>query len=193
MTTNDSLSRLSDAELLTEVKRLAAIEREATADLIRSLAEVEARRLHLASGCSSMFAYCTQLLRLSERAAYARIAAARAATRFPVVMVDPGSRYIPAHLRRAVSGRDSDRCAFVGPEGRCTETAGLQYHHRIPFADGGPTTIENLELRCPAHNAYEAERWFGPLFVREPGAACPPAEARSAEVGRAWSGPSSSG
>ena len=71
---NDSLSRLSDAELLNEVKRLAAREREATADLIRSLAEVEARRLHLASGCSSMFSYCTRVLHLSEHAAYARIA-----------------------------------------------------------------------------------------------------------------------
>ena len=94
MTTNDSLSRqpraeprgLSDAELLNEVKRLAANEREATADLIRSLAEVEARQLHLAVGCSSMFGYCTQVLHLSEHAAYARIAAARAATRFSVVM-----------------------------------------------------------------------------------------------------------
>ena len=80
---------------------------------------------------------------------------------------DPASRHVPAQVRRAVSGRDGDRCAFVGSEGRCTETAGLQYHHRIPFADGGPTTFENLELRCPAHNSYEAERWFGPLFVRE--------------------------
>jgi 5-methylcytosine-specific restriction endonuclease McrA len=84
---------------------------------------------------------------------------------------DPGSRHVPAPLRRAVSQRDGDRCAFVGPEGRCTETAGLQYHHRIPFADGGPTTVDNLELACPAHNGYEAERWFGPLFVRETGGA----------------------
>ena len=64
------------------------------------------------------------------------------------------------------AARDGDRCAFVGSEGRCKETAGLQYHHRIPFADGGPTTVDNLELRCAAHNAYEAERWFGSLFVR---------------------------
>ena len=89
----------------------------------------------------------------------------------PASACHPGSLYVPAPLRRAVSGRDGDRCAFIGPEGRCSETAGLQYHHRIPFADGGPTTIDNLELRCPAHNAYEAERWFGPLFVRESGAA----------------------
>ena len=50
MTTKDSLSHFSDAELLNEVKRLAGIEREVTAGLIRSLAEVEVRRLHLASG-----------------------------------------------------------------------------------------------------------------------------------------------
>ncbi|HEU4893844.1 MAG TPA: hypothetical protein VFT47_19955, partial [Vicinamibacterales bacterium] len=86
MTTNDLLSQLSDAELLIEVKRLAASERNATADLIRSLAEIEARGLHLASGCSSMFGYCTQVLHLSEHAAYARIAAARAATRCPIVL-----------------------------------------------------------------------------------------------------------
>ena len=106
---------------------------------------------------------------------------------------DPGSRHVPAQVRRAVSARDGYRCAFVGPEVRCTETAGLQYNHRIPFADGGPTTVDKLELRCPAHNAYEAERWFGPLFVRETGGAwaCPP-KRPARRWGRAWSGPSSS-
>jgi hypothetical protein len=363
MTTNDSLCRLSDADLLLEVKHLAAIERRATADLIQSLCEVEARQLHLAIGCSSMFGYCTDVLHLSEHAAYARIAAARAAVRFPLVRdllvegaitlttvtllarhltdenqaallesarhkrkvdvemivatlnpqpdvrsavrkmpnrkrvaaapsvsasqdgvalspvttsasastpatapllcegarrsapaarrratepprapIQPaavrvlaperyklqvtisaatreklrraqdllwhttpradeaaiidraltlfveqlekvkygrtgrarqavpchhGTRHVPAHVRRAVSERDGDRCAFIGSEGRCPETAGLEYHHRVPFADGGPTTVDNLELRCRAHNAYEAEKWFGPLFVRE--------------------------
>ena len=346
MTTNDSLSRLSDAELLNEVKRLAAIEREATADLIRSLAEVEARWLHLAIGCSSMFGYCTQVLQLSEHAAYARIAAARAATRFPVVMnlliegaitlttvtllgrhltdenhaalleaarhkskanvemlvatlhpqpdvpssvrkvpapkrqgataslisdvteaialphattpelqsapppqpavvraiaperyklqvtigaetraklrraqdllrhtsrsadeaavidraltvlveqlekvkygrtdrprlaqaSDPGSRHVPAQVRRAVSARDGYRCAFVGPEGRCTETAGLQYHHRIPFGEGGPTTVDNLELRCPAHNTTKPSGGSAPCSCGKP--AAPGAELR---------------
>lgn len=43
----------------------------------------------------------------------------------------------------------------------------------IPFADGGPTTLDNLELRCPAHNAYEAEQWFAPRFARETGDAWP--------------------
>ena len=338
MPTNISLSRLSDDELLIEVQRLIAVEREATADVIRSLCEVKARQLHLAIGCSSMFDYCTRVLRLSEHAAYARIAAAGAAVDYPLILDllvegaitlttvtllgrhltpenhvavltsarhksksdverivatlrpqpdvpltvrkipeapralptagpngsvasrlaeppsqtpgppvvpvrqpavirplaperyklqvtisgetraklrraqdllrhtrergdegdvidraltllveqlerakfaktdrprvvsaagDPTSRCVPADVRRKVSKRDGYRCAFVGSHGRCEETAGLEYHHRIPFAEGGQTTVDNLELRCRAHNVYEAERWFGPFFIRE--------------------------
>jgi hypothetical protein len=54
--------------------------------LIRSLAEVKARGLHFAMGFSSMVGYCTRALHLSEHAAYARIAAANVATKFPLVM-----------------------------------------------------------------------------------------------------------
>jgi len=31
----------------------------------------------------------------------------------------------------------------------------------VPFARGGATTAEDLELRCRSHNAYEAEQEFG--------------------------------
>jgi hypothetical protein len=40
----------------------------------------------------------------------------------------------------------------------------------MPYADGGETSVENLELRCRPHNAYEAEKYFSaaaPLFVRD--------------------------
>lgn len=74
----------------------------------------------------------------------------------------PGSRHIPAAVRREVMERDGEQCAFVGAQGRCTETRGLQLHHREPFAVGGPSTAANIELRCPAHNRYEAELFFGP-------------------------------
>ena len=47
---------------------------------------MDARRLYLAEGYSSLFTYCTQALHLSEHAAYGRIETARAARRFPVVM-----------------------------------------------------------------------------------------------------------
>src|SRR3989304_2522305 len=49
-------------------------------------AEGDARRLHLAEGYSSLFTYCTEVLRLSEHAAYGRIEAARAARRFAVIL-----------------------------------------------------------------------------------------------------------
>ena len=77
---------LSDDELLVEVVRLAASERAATVELTAALAEVDARRLYLGQGCSSLFVYCTSILHLSEHAAYGRIEAARAARRFPVLL-----------------------------------------------------------------------------------------------------------
>ena len=77
---------LSDDQLIAEVKRLAATERRATAMLIRALMELDARRLYLGEGYSSLFTYCTQALYLAEGAAYNRIETARAASRFPVIL-----------------------------------------------------------------------------------------------------------
>ncbi len=76
------------------------------------------------------------------------------------------SRYVAVDVRRAVWARDAGRCRFEGPAGRCTETGRLEFHHVVPYARGGSTTADNLELRCAAHNRYEAEQCFG-LFVRE--------------------------
>ena len=326
-----SSAQLSNHDLLAEVKRLAACERQATTRLVACLMEVDARRLYLGEGYSSLFTYCTQVLHLSEHAAYGRIQAARAARRFPRILellaegavtltavgllaphltnanhvellnsarhkskrevedlvaqicprpdvpasirklptpkslepliaqapdgqprdepsaaskngkesherspriqassktpavvaplaperykvqftvsretfeklrraqnlmrhsipsgdpaaifdraltlllaeLDrtrlaattrprgsrppaPSSRHIPAAVKRAVWTRDEGRCAFEGPRGRCTETGFLAFHHVMPYARGGPTIVENIELRCPAHNA----------------------------------------
>ena len=329
-----ALEHLSDTELIAQVHKLAQSERRAIAKLVAALGEMDARRLYLGQGCSSMFTYCTQVLHLAEHAAFNRIEAARVARRFPTILDmladgrihlsairllaphlneanheallkeatlkskrevehimvrlaprpdvpssirkvaatpvqatpvpplipesagaesaqrpvespapvqrpkseplapgryrlqftvgeetyqklrraqdllrhsvrtrDPGqifdraltvllaelektklavtreprassspakrSRHVPATVRRAVWARDGGRCRFEGPAGRCTETGLLEFHHVIPYGRGGPTTIENLELRCAAHNRYEAEQWFG-LSVREP-------------------------
>lgn len=317
MTPTFSFNDLSDRELLAEVNRLAASEREATARLVASLAEVDARRLYLSEGYSSLFIYCTQMMHLSEHAAYNRIEAAQAARRFPLILErladasihltairllapkltaenhramldaarhkskrdvehllaqmnpepdvapsvrklpalpvrptepppvidgpeesqpatsprefappppvrpplvkplsperykvqftvskethdklrrvqdlmrhtvpngDPSvifdraltvllsglertklaaakrprttaaastvSRHIPAAVKGAVWSRDSGRCAFAGNNGRCIETGFLEFHHVVPYADGGETSVENVELRC---------------------------------------------
>ena len=64
----------------------SASERVATADLITLLAEFDRRQLYLAEGFSSLFRFCTEVLHLSEAAAYNRIQAARAARKWPVII-----------------------------------------------------------------------------------------------------------
>jgi hypothetical protein len=330
MTSIQSFAHLSDDELLATVKRLATTECRATAALVRSLMELDVRRLYLGEGYSSLFTYCTQALHLAEGAAYNRIEAARAARRFPAILAaledgsvtlttvrllaphltaanhqhvlalarhkgkreveelvaslrpllavpstirklpdhrqalldtnpvahtalstapnlplaspairmtsrpmetplaperyklqftisretheklrrvqalgrhvnrsgDPaaifdraltlllqdlerrrcaaatsprasretlgGSRHIPASVKREVWRRDEGRCAYSGRDGRCTERSFLEYHHVQPYAAGGAATTANIELRCRAHNAYEASLFFKP-------------------------------
>ena len=72
------------------------------------------------------------------------------------------SRHIPAKVKRSVWERDKGRCTFVGRNGkRCTSTGWLEYHHLHAYAMGGPATIDNIALRCRAHNAYESRQLFG--------------------------------
>jgi hypothetical protein len=74
----------------------------------------------------------------------------------------PGSRHIPAEVRRAVWLRDLGRCAFVARDGRrCGERAFLEFHHLRPYAVGGEATVENIQLRCRRHNDYEGKTFFG--------------------------------
>jgi hypothetical protein len=317
--TTISLNDMTDRALLDATVRVAGEARNSTAELLKLLGELDARRLYLSEGSSSLFTYCTGVLHLSEHAAYHRIEAARAARLFPVILelVEDGSvtlttvtllrphltlsnhrdlldaarhkskrdvehqiaclaprpdatpqirripsetavalptraltipppvvktesrpivaplssdrflvrvtvsgethaklrraqelmrhmvpdgdparivdraltllidhleraklgkrsrsapkrarparhsRYIPASVRENVWTRDEGRCAFVGPAGRCRETAFLEFHHVVPFARGGATSQENLALRCRAHNQFEGELSVG--------------------------------
>lgn len=326
-----SPATMSDADLIAELGHLVARERWATGQVLRSLMEFDARRLYLALGYSSMFAYCTQALHYAEHAALNRIEVARAARRLPCLLghIDAGmlnitgarllvphltpenvdrllaaathkskreieemvatlqpkpgvpsiirrltppkeaapagtvsepppdaigaaapqsqpttvtppvtshrtlvpfssehykvqftitretrdrlrqvqdlmrhvnpngdpavifdrgltllledlqrsryaatsrpraprrdrakGRHIPADVRRAVWLRDAGRCAFVGASAVCGERGFLEFHHVVPFAAGGPATVANIQLRCRAHNAYEAALFF---------------------------------
>jgi 5-methylcytosine-specific restriction endonuclease McrA len=93
----------------------------------------------------------TVLVEQLERSKHARTSRPRA----PNSTTPPSSRHVPAAVRRAVWSRDAGRCAFVGVNGQCPEVGFLEFHHVVPFAAGGPTTADNLELRCRAHNAFE--------------------------------------
>jgi hypothetical protein len=106
-------------------------------------------------------AMLVERLERTKAAKTARPRRASQATRPPERRTAPArsSRHVPAEVRRAVWARDEGRCGFVGTHGRCAETGRLEFHHVLPFADGGPTNIENLSLRCGAHNAHEASLW----------------------------------
>ena len=86
--------------------------------------------------------------------------------REPATPRPAGSRHIPAQVRRAVWQRDGGMCAFVGEDGhRCNETRFVEFAHLEPWARGGAHTTDNVGLRCRVHNAYEAVRDYGPLFI----------------------------
>ena len=77
------------------------------------------------------------------------------------------SRYISAPVRQAVWTRDGGRCAFVSKDGRrCNTKYQVEVHHIEPYACGGPSTEENLSLRCRQHNRHEAELAFGADFMQ---------------------------
>jgi 5-methylcytosine-specific restriction endonuclease McrA len=76
------------------------------------------------------------------------------------------SRHVPNDVKRRVFARDGGQCTFVSADGRrCKERGGLQYHHEIPFAKGGPTTPENIRLLCPCHNALLARKDDGEKVI----------------------------
>lgn len=82
----ESLEAASDDELLLRLADLIRDSRRTESLLVAHIAEVDARKLYAREGSPSMFAYCTEVLRLSEAEAYLRIASARASREFPVLL-----------------------------------------------------------------------------------------------------------
>jgi hypothetical protein len=82
----ESLARLSDEVLVSEVKRVSRTHRAVTAELIAHLAEMDARKLYRSEATPSMFVYCVARLGFSEDEACRRIDAARLARKWPVIL-----------------------------------------------------------------------------------------------------------
>src|SRR5512140_526456 len=76
---------VSNDSLLHELHAIVGSHRRVTAELVLCLAEVDARRLHVERGFSSLFGYCVERLLFSEDEACRRIEAARLARRFPAI------------------------------------------------------------------------------------------------------------
>jgi hypothetical protein len=86
MTHAQRLQALTDDQLLRRLRELLAQSRRVEADLIAHVAEVDARRLYARKASPSMFAYCTEVLHLSEHEAYLRITVARASREHPMLL-----------------------------------------------------------------------------------------------------------
>lgn len=79
------LGHVSDDELEAGLTKLLGAGARVEARIVAHLAEVEARRLDLLAGASSLYDYCKTRLGLSDYEAFVRIAAARVARRYPIV------------------------------------------------------------------------------------------------------------
>ena len=145
----------ASAKLHDQLERLAALMRSEVPD--GDIAAIIGR------------AVAEKLERLEARR-FAKTATPRKAT--PRKAVSHGdssrpSRHIPATVRRAVRGRDGDRCLFVDEQGRrCSERHRLEFHHRRPYGMGGDHSLENISLLCPAHNRYLAELDYGHAAIK---------------------------
>ena len=80
------LQSIPDDELLRRLAELMRQSRRVEADIVAHIAEVDERRLYAREAFPSMFAYCTDILHLSEAEAYLRIAAARASREHPMLL-----------------------------------------------------------------------------------------------------------
>jgi hypothetical protein len=142
------LELVPDDELVRRLMDVLKQSRRTEADLVVLIGEVDARRLYAREASPSMFAWCTEILHLSEAEAYLRIAAARASREHPMLLTMlaegrlhlTGLAKLAPHLtpenrddllkraayrtRRqieelvAVHERDGGRCRYVDAEGR---------------------------------------------------------------------------
>ncbi len=104
------------------------------------------------------------LLREARRTKFAETSRPRAEREAPT---EPASRHIPAAIKRAVVARDGERCTFVAHGRRCGARDALEFHHLIPFEHTKRHRVEEITLRCRAHNAYAAVQDFGPEHMAQ--------------------------
>jgi hypothetical protein len=80
-----------------------------------------------------------------------------------VVAVVHGGRTIPAHVRAALETRDA-KCVVAG----CDVRERLEIDHVRPFAEGGPTRLDNLARLCHFHHYLKTHQ--GWTLAGRPGA-----------------------
>jgi hypothetical protein len=144
-----TLATLSDDALLHALHVIVGTHRRVTAELVLHLGEVDARRLHVEKGFSSLFAYCVERLQFSEDEACRRIEAARLARRFPAICLLLGagavSLTVIGLLKPYLAG-DNHRELLAGVSGSSVRQAREWLAARFPRPDV-PSAIRRRPTR----------------------------------------------
>jgi hypothetical protein len=91
-------AHLDNDTLVQRLHALLARDRRTSALMLAHLAELDVRGLHRDAGYSSLFAYCTEALHMSESEAALRIHVARLVSKFPELLqrVERGELHLSA-------------------------------------------------------------------------------------------------
>jgi hypothetical protein len=149
------LQSIPDDVLLHRLGELMSQSRRVEADIVAHIAEVEERRLYARHAVPSMFAYCTDVLHLSEAEAYLRIWAAHAARKHPMLltMLADGRLHLTAIVRLAPHLTHENRDGLLK---RATHRSKRQIEMLIaeiaPRADV-PLVVRKLPERRPVPTA----------------------------------------
>jgi hypothetical protein len=87
ITKQKELKSISDDDLLCRLKQLTKQSRRVESEMVAHVGEGDERKLYAREDPLSMFAYCTDVLHLSESETHLRITAAQASRRHPVLLV----------------------------------------------------------------------------------------------------------
>ena len=142
---------ISDDELEASLSGLLGAGARVEARIVAHLAEVEARRLHLLAGYSSLYDYCRKRLELSDYEAFIRIAAARVARKYPVVfeMLDRRALHLTAICEvREFLTAENHRELFEDVSGRTKLQIREVLAQRFPRADV-PASVKRLPALEP--------------------------------------------
>jgi 5-methylcytosine-specific restriction endonuclease McrA len=79
------------------------------------------------------------------------------------------TRHISKAIKQQVWKRDQGRCTYVGSNGkRCDSDYLVQFdHYPVPYARGGPSTVDNLRLLCAKHNRLTAKKEYGNACIEK--------------------------
>jgi hypothetical protein len=156
----ECLTSVPDRDLLVRLSDLVRESRSRDVELIAHIGEVDARRLYAREACSSMFAYCTEILRLSEAEAYLRITAARTARQHPMVldMLADGRLNLSAVGRLAPHLTVANRESVLGRATHKSKREILELVAELAPRPDAPSTIRRLPDRHPSPEARPDDR-----------------------------------